>query len=83
MYRRTKAQIVSDAVCGILMLVSLMFFILVGIFAHIWHPTWIVIPCSGLVCGIISITVNTYVNLHRHDELEIQEEEKKSKKEQK
>lgn len=77
MYRRTKAQIISDAVCGVLMLVSLLVFILVGIFAHIWHPTWIVIPCSGLVCGIISIIVNTYTNLHKKEIADIEDKKEK------
>ena len=69
MYRRSKAQIISDATCGILMLCSILFFILYGIFAHVWHPTWIVLPCSGLVCGIISIIVNTYTNLQKKEEI--------------
>lgn len=64
MYKKSKAQIICDAVCGVLMLASVLVFILVGIFANIWHPTWIVIPCSGIVCGIVSICINTYANLH-------------------
>ena len=64
MYKKSKAQIICDAICGILMLASILVFILVGIFATIWHPTWIVIPCSGIVCGIVSISINTYANLH-------------------
>ena len=77
MYRRTKAQIISDAVCGVLMLVSLLEFILVGIFANVWHPTWIVIPCSGLVCGIISIIVNTYTNLHKKEIADTEDKKEK------
>ena len=73
MYRKSKAVIISDAICGILMLVSILVFILVGIFSDIWHPTWIVIPCTGIVCGIISIAVNTYNNL------QIKEEKKNNK----
>ena len=68
MYRRSKAQIICDAVCGILMLLSVLVFVLVGIFAHIWHPTWIMIPCTAIVCGIISISINTYTNLHQQTE---------------
>ena len=41
---------------------------LVGIFGHIWHPAWIVIPCTAIVCGIISISINTYTNLHQQTE---------------
>ena len=64
MYKKSKAQIICDAICGVLMLASILVFILVGLFANIWHPTWIVIPCSGIVCGIVSISINTYANLH-------------------
>ena len=67
MYKKSKAQIICDAICGILMLASILVFILVGIFANIWHPTWIVIPCSGIVCGIVSISINTYANLHTEE----------------
>ena len=76
MYKRTKGQVISDALCGILMLISVLVFILVGILAHIWHPTWIVMPCTGIVCGIISIAVNTYANLTRKEDTEKKKEEK-------
>ena len=76
MYKKTKAQVISDAFCGILMLASIMAFVLIGIFAHTWHPTWVIIVFSALVCGIVSIAVNTYSNLHREDKAE---EDKKSK----
>ena len=67
MYRKTKAQIISDAICGILMLVSILVFLFVGIFTEIWHPTWIVLPSSGILCGIISIITSTYVNLKNQE----------------
>lgn len=76
MYKKTKAQVICDAFCGILMLVSIMAFVLIGIFAHIWHPTWVIIVCSALVCGIVAIAVNTYSSLHREENIE---EDKKSK----
>ena len=80
MYKKSKAQIICDAICGILMLASILVFILVGIFANIWHPTWIVIPCSGIVCGIVSISINTYANLHTETpKTEYKTEDKKDK----
>lgn len=68
MYKKSKAQIICDAVCGVLMLASILTFILIGLFAKIWHPTWIIIVCSAVACGIISIVVNTYTNLHKEIE---------------
>ena len=76
MFRRTKGQIINGAICGILMLSSLLFFMLYGIFAHVWHPTWVVIPSAALVCGIITIIVNTYANLHKNDDSKNKKEEK-------
>lgn len=79
MYKKNKALIISDAICGILMLVSILAFVLVGIFAKVWHPTWIIIVASAFVSGIVSIVVNTYVNLHKDDE-EVKATDKKSEK---
>ena len=79
MYKKSKAQIISDAVCGVLMLVSILFFGLFGLFTNIWHPTWFVVPSSGLVCGIISIIVNTYVSIKSKETVEEKKEEKPAK----
>lgn len=68
MYRKSKAQILCDAICGILMLLSILVFILIGIFVDVWHPTWIIIPCTGIVCGIVSIIIGAYSNLKATNE---------------
>ncbi len=60
---KTKSQIICDAVCGILMLLSIISFILVGFLTKIWHPTWLIIAISGVVCGIIGIISNTATSL--------------------
>ena len=58
----SKLQIISDAVCGILMLASILTFLLVGIFVpDSWHPMWVILPSSGLMCGIVSIITNAIV----------------------
>lgn len=68
MYKKSKAQIISDAFCGVLMLVSILVFLFVGIFTEVWHPTWIILPASGIFCGIVSIVVSTYTNLKKENE---------------
>lgn len=68
MYKKSKAVTISDAICGVLMLASVLAYILVGIFAHVWHPTWVIIVATAIVIGIISIIVNTYANLHKEEE---------------
>ena len=79
MYRKSKAQIISDACCGVLMLVSILVFLFVGIFADTWHPTWIILPSSGILCGIISIIVSTYTSLKVTDAPKVEQEKKEDK----
>ena len=67
MEKQTKAQIISGAICGILIMLCTIIYLIIGICTNIWHPTWIVIPCSGIVCGIVSISINTYANLHTEE----------------
>lgn len=57
--KKTKASIICDAICGILELLSILTFILIGLFAKIWHPTWVIIVIASVVSGVISIVVNT------------------------
>ena len=60
---KTKEQIICEAVCGILMLLSVIVYILIGFLANLWHPGWLVIVCSALVCGIINCISNLVINL--------------------
>ncbi len=65
MYEKHKARVISDAICGILMLASILAYILIGMFVpNAWHPYWIIIVATAIFIGIISIIVNTYVKLH-------------------
>jgi len=70
MYRKPKSQMISDAVCGVLMLVSILVYLLIGVIANIWHPTWIIVVSAGLICGIISICVGTFNNVSKSKELD-------------
>lgn len=68
MYEKHKARVISDAICGILMLASIMTYILIGLFVpNAWHPYWIIIVATAVLVGIISIIVNTYVSLHKEE----------------
>lgn len=74
----SKLQIISDAVCGVLMLASILTFLLVGIFVpNSWHPMWVILPSAGLTCGIVSIITGAIVkcrdlksNLAKQEEVE-------------
>mgnify|MGYP004642349087 FL=1 len=67
---KSKLAIILDAVCGTLMLVCTLVYLLIGVVKNIWHPTWIIIVVGGFVCaliGIISDTV-TKLNARTHEE---------------
>ena len=68
MYRKPKSQMISDAACGVLMIVSILVYLLIGVIANIWHPTWIIVVSAGLICGIISICVSTFNNIKKGKE---------------
>ena len=59
----TKTQIIVNAICGILMLLSISTYLLLGLIFNLWHPYWIIIAISATICGVISIIVNTTVEL--------------------
>lgn len=57
--KKTKASLICDAICGILELLSILSFVLIGVFTGVWHPTWIIIVIASVVCGVVSIIVGT------------------------
>ena len=59
MFSRNKIKIISDACCGIIMLLSILAFILIGVFKGVWHPTWVILLVASILCGVISIIVGT------------------------
>ncbi len=67
MKEKTKSQIILDGLCGILMLLSIIAYLIVGFTTKIWHPTWLIIVCTALVCGIIGVISNTITNLKNID----------------
>lgn len=61
--KKSKVKIISDAICGILMLLSILTYIVLGITIGWWHPGWCIIVGTAFVCGIISIATNTKEDL--------------------
>lgn len=72
--KKTKASIICDAICGILELLSILTFILIGVFTNIWHPTWIIIVIASVVSGVISIIVNTCNKINKQNAKNIEKE---------
>ncbi len=60
---RSKAKIICDAICGIVMLLCIITYVVIGICTNIWHPYWIIIVAGGVFCGILGIVGNTMSSL--------------------
>ncbi len=65
--KRGKSKIVADAICGILMLVSIFVYIVLGLTISWWHPGWIVIVGAALASGVISICMNLSYELKKSE----------------
>ena len=63
MEKQTKAQIISGAVCGILIMLCTVIYLIIGICTNIWHPTWLIIVGGAIACAIIGIIVDTQAKL--------------------
>lgn len=63
--QRSMAQVISGAVCGILMLVSIVVYLVLGLTLNFWHPGWVIIVGSGVLCGIIEIISDTVDNVKK------------------
>ena len=42
-------------ICGIIMIIATIIFVINGIVFNLWHIAWIVYPIGGMICGIVSI----------------------------
>ena len=61
---KSKLAIILDAVCGTLMLVCVLAYLLIGVVKNIWHPTWIIIVVGAFVCALIGIISDTVTKLN-------------------
>lgn len=51
---------VIAAVDGLIMLLAIIAFFVIGFTTDKWHPAWVVFPVGALLCGILSILKNTF-----------------------
>ncbi len=73
--KKTIAQVVSGAVCGTIMILCALVYVILGITLNFWHPGWIIMFAGGLTCGIVGIITNTIADLKQ-----IKKEENKENK---
>ena len=53
--KRAKVERVANKVGSVLIILSIMAYLLVGLFGNMWHPTWVMIPLAVLLAWIINI----------------------------
>lgn len=53
--RADRESPVIEAVNGVIMLLMVVVFLVIGVNTGIWHPTWVVFPIGGIFCGMVSI----------------------------
>lgn len=60
---KSLAEVVSGAICGSLMMLCVIVYIILGVTINFWHPGWIIPACGGIACGVISLVVNTIYDI--------------------
>lgn len=52
-YKKTENRI--GKICGVIMLITTIIFLLWGFTLNMWHINWVVYPVGGILCGIVGI----------------------------
>lgn len=61
--KNSKTKLICDTICGALMLISILVYIILGITISWWHPGWIIIVGAAIADGIISLISNMICSL--------------------
>jgi len=56
--RKTLSNIISEALSGIIMIVCVLVYLILGFTINFWHPGWIIIVGGALSVGILNIILN-------------------------
>lgn len=79
--KKEKAIIISDAISGIIVLLSVFVYLVLGFTINWWHPGWIIVVGACMVSAIVSIVTNMIVELKKSEtENKKQNEENKEEK---
>jgi hypothetical protein len=61
--KQEKYDIIKNLICVIVMILSVGAYLAVGVILNLWHPYWYIVVAGGLVCGMVSIVLDTMSNL--------------------
>ncbi len=56
--KKTLANVVSEALSGIIMIICVLVYLILGFTINFWHPGWLIIVGGALSVGIMNIIVN-------------------------
>ena len=57
---KNKVDDKIGAICGSIMLLAVISFLISGLVYQQWHINWIAFPIGGILCGIVSIIMNAF-----------------------
>lgn len=66
--KSSKIKVISDTICGALMLVSILVYVILGTTISWWHPGWIIIVSAAVADGVISLISNLIYTLKYPEE---------------
>ena len=46
----------QDRACGVVMMVATIIYLILGFVCDLWHPSWVIFPIGGIICGILGAT---------------------------
>lgn len=63
--KKEKAVIISGAISGILVLLSVLVYLVLGIAINWWNPGWVIVVAAAIVSAMISVITNMIVELKK------------------
>lgn len=78
--KKEKSVVICDAVCGILFMVAVLVYVILGLAINWWHPGWAIIVAVAVVDAIVSIVSSMIVELKKAEK-ETKEDKKQPEQE--
>ncbi len=78
--KQNKSKIVTDAIAGSLIMLSILIYIILGLTIKWWHPGWILIVGTIVVVSIVSIITNAVTAAKALDKSQLNTSDEKKDK---
>lgn len=57
--KQIRKEKLSEKISGVIMLSATIIFLICGLIFNLWHPGWVAFPIGGILCGIVSVILET------------------------